>query len=288
MGALYEIAEIQATTMNFGAGLRAIRKCLALVQSLDDKESQANCLCTMATIQLSIFVEKVLSDPKQQSQKVDEEETLKAQEKALDFCTKTSEKKLAIPMIHGIAQVYLVKRNSELAMEQITKADDLCEKYNDEQGQVVGMILSSYCLILEQKNSKAQELADKALALATKNKDEAGEQLANNIKDLLTAMTAGSGGEGGEDAAAVDPEMLKLKIQDVANSLMGIESLAGDTPLMDAGLDSLSMVEFRNELVKEFPGVDLPGSLLFDYPTVNVLAEYVAEGLNAGAKAVGG
>merc|ERR1719150_1925624 len=98
-------------------------------------------------------------------------------------------------------------------------------------------------------------------------------------------MNAANAGEGGGELA-VDPEMLKLKIQDVANSLMGIESLAGDTPLMDAGLDSLSMVEFRNELVKEFPGVDLPGALLFDYPTVNSLAEFVADGLKAAGKSL--
>merc|ERR1711971_216903 len=91
------------------------------------------------------------------------------------------------------------------------------------------------------------------------------------------------GGEGGLEG---DPEMLKMKINDVANSLMGIESLAGDTPLMDAGLDSLSMVEFRNELVKEFPGVDLPGALLFDYPTVNALTDFIATGLKSSGKSL--
>merc|ERR1712113_10418 len=97
--------------------------------------------------------------------------------------------------------------------------------------------------------------------------------------------TAGDGEEV-DDTLAVDPEMLKMKINDVANSLMGIESLAGDTPLMDAGLNSLSMVEFRNELVKEFPGVDLPGALLFDYPTVNALTDFIATGLKSSGKSL--
>ncbi|CAE7555303.1 eryA [Symbiodinium sp. CCMP2592] len=65
----------------------------------------------------------------------------------------------------------------------------------------------------------------------------------------------------------IEPEMVKVQIQDVASSLIGDDSIAADTPLMDAGLDSLSMVEFRNELLKEFPGISLPGALLFDYPT---------------------
>lgn len=77
----------------------------------------------------------------------------------------------------------------------------------------------------------------------------------------------------------IEPEMVKVQIQDVASSLIGDDSIAADTPLMDAGLDSLSMVEFRNELLKEFPGISLPGALLFDYPTVNSLRDFIFQTL---------
>jgi len=122
---------------------------------------------------------------------------------------------------------------------------------------------------LEGRNAEATTLAETALATSEKASFEYGTFLANNVKDIIARQGGGEDSGGGDGGLEVDPEMLKMKINDVANSLMGIESLAGDTPLMDAGLDSLSMVEFRNELVKEFPGVDLPGALLFDYPTVN-------------------
>eukprot|EP00435_Cladocopium_sp_Y103_P046585 s926_g13.t1 len=77
----------------------------------------------------------------------------------------------------------------------------------------------------------------------------------------------------------IEPEMVKVQIQDVATSLVGDDNIAADTPLMDAGLDSLSMVEFRNELLKEFPGISLPGALLFDYPTVNALRDFIYQTL---------
>lgn len=80
----------------------------------------------------------------------------------------------------------------------------------------------------------------------------------------------------------IEPEMVKVQIQDVATSLVGDDSIAADTPLMDAGLDSLSMVEFRNELLKEFPGISLPGALLFDYPTVNTLRDFIYQTLMDG------
>lgn len=80
----------------------------------------------------------------------------------------------------------------------------------------------------------------------------------------------------------IEPEMVKVQVLEVAQNLIGDDSLVADTPLMDAGLDSLSMVEFRNELLKEFPGVSLPGALLFDYPTINALRDYIFEALTNG------
>jgi hypothetical protein len=45
-------------------------------------------------------------------------------------------------------------------------------------------------------------------------------------------------------------------------------------PLMSAGLDSLSAVEFRNDLESKL-GVDLPGTLVFDYPTPASIAGFL-------------
>jgi len=78
---------------------------------------------------------------------------------------------------------------------------------------------------------------------------------------------------------AIEPEMVKVQVMEVAQSLIGDDGIVADTPLMDAGLDSLSMVEFRNELLKEFPGISLPGALLFDYPTINALRDYIYDAL---------
>jgi len=51
-----------------------------------------------------------------------------------------------------------------------------------------------------------------------------------------------------------------------------------DTPLMDTGLDSLSSVQFRNDLTRDFQ-VKLPASLMFDYPTIGALSEKIVEAL---------
>eukprot|EP00913_Durusdinium_trenchii_P011893 g11171.t1 len=79
-------------------------------------------------------------------------------------------------------------------------------------------------------------------------------------------------------------QQIEETVQDIAMSLIGsdelqLERTSGrpaverwshetcDSALMDAGLDSLASVEFQNTLTKEFRGVAMPSTLMFDFPT---------------------
>ena len=50
--------------------------------------------------------------------------------------------------------------------------------------------------------------------------------------------------------------------------------VAQDQPFMEAGLDSLGAVELRNTLATRY-SLDLPASLIFDYPTVAALSSFL-------------
>ena len=50
--------------------------------------------------------------------------------------------------------------------------------------------------------------------------------------------------------------------------------IPNDQPFMEAGLDSLGAVELRNGLSTRF-NIDLPATVIFDFPTINLLAEYL-------------
>jgi len=76
---------------------------------------------------------------------------------------------------------------------------------------------------------------------------------------------------GGEERLAAVRNSLRDMAREVVDSL----DLESDNPLMDAGMDSLSGVEFRNRLQREFDGINLPNSMVFDYPTIAELAGFI-------------
>merc|ERR1712066_798616 len=74
-------------------------------------------------------------------------------------------------------------------------------------------------------------------------------------------------------------EEILEQVKGAAMDLIGSDSLEGDMPLMEAGLDSLAAVEYGSILSKNFKGVDLPSTLMFDHPTTNMIAELITNDL---------
>jgi hypothetical protein len=44
---------------------------------------------------------------------------------------------------------------------------------------------------------------------------------------------------------------------------------------MDAGMDSISSVEFRNRIDESLPVASLPATLVFDYPTIRAIVDFI-------------
>ena len=83
-------------------------------------------------------------------------------------------------------------------------------------------------------------------------------------------------------SAAVQPASQARNQEEVLQSVMSaVESILGfqvppAAPLMAAGLDSLASVELTNALQAKL-GMQLPPTLVFDYPTIQAMVEFVCK-----------
>jgi len=84
--------------------------------------------------------------------------------------------------------------------------------------------------------------------------------------------------------AAVDMSEVEAAVQAAVRSILGAD-VSPDAPLMAAGLDSLGAVELPSSLEARL-GVQPPSTLVFDYPTVAALTQFLGSRLGGVASAV--
>merc|ERR1719401_1521296 len=78
--------------------------------------------------------------------------------------------------------------------------------------------------------------------------------------------------------AGMTEEAVHKTIAEVAKGLIGIdEEIEVDMPLMEAGLTSNTAVLMRDALMQNLPGISLPVTLTFDYPSIGAMGELVLE-----------
>mmetsp|Transcript_8226 Transcript_8226/g.21814 ORF Transcript_8226/g.21814 Transcript_8226/m.21814 type:complete len:229 (-) Transcript_8226:35-721(-) len=68
-------------------------------------------------------------------------------------------------------------------------------------------------------------------------------------------------------------QQLERELMEVVRGVVGPDAQAND-PLMEAGLDSLGAVELKNA-IDTAVGIELPGTLVFDYPSVTAMVDYI-------------
>jgi len=85
--------------------------------------------------------------------------------------------------------------------------------------------------------------------------------------------------------AGLDPTVLKAQIMEVTKGLIGYdEDIEYDNPLMESGLTSNTAVLLRDALTQQLPGVNLPVTLVFDYPSISAMSELIVENAAKAAK----
>ena len=96
-----------------------------------------------------------------------------------------------------------------------------------------------------------------------------------SLGSVLEAQSSSSKLEGHVSTMTLDADVLQQKVKEAVHAVVGHE-VSPDDPLMAAGLDSLGAMELRSSLEQSL-GVDLPGMLIFDYPTISSIIEYAED-----------
>jgi tetratricopeptide (TPR) repeat protein len=211
-------------------------------------------------------------------------------------CERFKFKDLLRKALCAMAEVGVVFDADE-ATRSAEEAEMLSAEADDEVGVATAVLLQANILYHRGQNPSAKAMAEKGMRLA----EEAGlPELLADARDLIqrtqgaAAKTAAVEDQEGAAVAAVpiaaaeavaavgqsaglDPVTVTETVTRIAaQSVAADEDLEQDTPLMDAGLDSLSSVAFRNTLANEL-NMKMPASLMFDYPNIRQLTDYIVE-----------
>lgn len=299
--ALAMLAEVWLARGSWSRALSCAKNARFLNKSLGDDVRELEVLFLVAKANFWIAHDEG-SAPKKVGEKLSPawEAALQAALESLSMSRKLGIEASLVSALFAVGQVYVVTRNPAEAAKVIQEATPIAQRLEDHRAEAHLEVLFAQMQVMIGKDDKAAEPAKKALEIFKETlNDKDGEDIVN---ELIRYIEGGDGGVGasqqqeGEEASQTalaeyqgpTLEDLVATITDVALSLMGVDDLEGDTPLMDAGLDSLASVEFQNNLQKEFAGVQMPATLVFDYPSVNAMSEFIYGGLReaAGFKAV--
>ncbi|GAB2720465.1 type I polyketide synthase [Nocardia thraciensis] len=106
------------------------------------------------------------------------------------------------------------------------------------------------------------------------------------ILSALAPTRRRAGGSGTRtrtvDLGALPPEQRRVRIMELIRGSAaavlghsGPDAIPPDRPFQELGFDSLGAIEFRNR-IRTAAGVELPATVVFDYPTPQAIGEYLA------------
>ncbi|CAK9033017.1 unnamed protein product [Durusdinium trenchii] len=145
------------------------------------------------------------------------------------------------------------------------------------------------------KLEESKQSVERALSLATEAKNQAWQKMAREELDQLLrppptddddegeplfARAAGTAvaPRSGARSAGLDRNLIKGKLLEHVRSVLTEEgTVDAETPLLDMGLDSLSAMDLQNLIASSFPFSPPSTTILFDYPTVRELTEYLVD-----------
>merc|ERR1719254_192947 len=81
-----------------------------------------------------------------------------------------------------------------------------------------------------------------------------------------------------DTSSVLEMGAVKTQITEITKGIIGYDDdIEADMPLMESGLTSNTAVLLRDALVQQLPGIPLPVTLIFDYPSIGAMGELIVE-----------
>lgn len=284
---------------------------LMLAKKSGDRRVQVTMWTLVATAQIALLTQDGQANLGKQATKA-----LRPAQEALSMAKKLNDRELIGSALHTLANVQLRSGKAVEAMANLNEARSIFYKSGNKSWEISVVLLMAEAQIAKGMDDKAKELANTALDMARSCGDPDREKEANALIEKLTpkptmpppgqwvmqapiAVAQDPSGAApaatpspAESAAVVEapgqkrltPEIVQANVIEVAKQITGGDEteLHGDIALMDAGLDSLSALSFRQTL-SQMMDVKLPSSFVFDYPTINEVTGRIIEISNGDA-----
>eukprot|EP00812_Abedinium_dasypus_P012996 NODE_64_length_2288_cov_27.007613.p1 GENE.NODE_64_length_2288_cov_27.007613~~NODE_64_length_2288_cov_27.007613.p1 ORF type:complete len:717 (+),score=238.67 NODE_64_length_2288_cov_27.007613:149-2152(+) len=170
-----------------------------------------------------------------------------------------------------LAQSLHTAGENDEALTHVDKAMEDFDRNSNKSSAANIMLLRAQVLFGLQRQSDATAEVKQALVIFKEEEDAAGEEVGKQVLkyvsgDLAIAVDS-------EETTGPDPEAYSKRILEIVQDTVGGDvDVLVDSPLMESGVDSLSSLELRNTLAKEF-AVNLPASLTFDYPSTRQMTD---------------
>lgn len=278
--AVYMLCNVYISSSDHSQAMASARKSQMMYREIGRRQDECNAALLAAHAGFFAALAEGAPDPATKPSEV-WQKSAKVAEEALALSRRLDSEVQVGKCLLGVAQVHAMTNRQSECQQCVDEAVQLAEKHGHESLEAYALTLNAQMFWVSKQEDLCPPLATRAHDLFQKVGDAAGAKLAKE----MTGLTAEGIVDAGDSTAAVEAysgpteEMLLATVNEVALSLIGNESIMADTPLMDAGLDSLASVEFQNTLQKEFKGASLPSTLVFDYPTPKDIAQFINTGL---------
>lgn len=225
---------------------------------------------------------------------------------ALDKFQEAGDTVNAVAMYNLIASIFLGIKNFEEAREAAESSIWICQQVDQRDLEEKGWIMLDRIKEAEDEMKKArapppvqvQQAEVPAVAAAPMLSQAQPQAPAPQIGGPMPETLAARPIEGNFDLShvpkmelgqALDLSIVQGQVIAAAQAMLGAEEeLETDIPLMELGLTSGMAVILRDILHNMLPGLPLPVTLIFDYPSIEAISELIVETANKAAKKLAG